>query len=76
MPTFSGHLKRTSGQRRLLPKIIYIAIILAAQTLIGARQDTQAAGSFSLPLWYMKNNLLPPCSLLHQTGYARHKSAS
>jgi len=54
MPIFSGHLKRTSGQRRLMPKIIYIATILAALALIGERQDTQAAGSFILSFCYMK----------------------
>jgi len=56
MPIFSGYLERTSGKQQLLLKIIYIAAILAALTLIGARQDTQVAGSFSLPLCYIANN--------------------
>jgi len=43
MPIFSGYLKRKSGKQQLLLKMMYIATILAALTLIGARQDTQAA---------------------------------
>ena len=56
MPILSGYLKRTSGKQQLLFKIIYIATILAALTLIRGKQDTNAAGSFSLPLCYLKNN--------------------
>ena len=75
MPIFSGYLKLTSGKQQVMLKTIYIATILAALTLIGARQDTQAARSFSLPLCYMKNNsstiLQPIASDWSRAGHER-----